>query len=69
MNLIGLAGFVGRLHSAAENSLKSTALPLASSFWARFLAASNSAFCDDGIPQRAIASSRPPLPLRTIGAG
>jgi hypothetical protein len=32
------------------------------------LVASISAFCDDGMPQRAITSSRPASPLRTIGA-
>src|SRR3984885_14898432 len=54
--------------SIRSNSLKSTGLPLASSFEARFLVASMSACCDDGIPQRAVASSRPSAPVRTIGA-
>src|SRR3954470_23355509 len=54
--------------SILSNSLKSTVLPLASSFSARFLVASMSAFDDDGIPHRAVVSSRPPDPLRTIGA-
>src|ERR1700688_1759590 len=54
--------------SILSNSLKSTGLPLACSFSARFFVASISAFDDDGMPQRAVASSRPPLPLRTIGA-
>src|SRR6202051_2222925 len=49
--------------SIRSNSLKSAGLPLACSFSARFLVASISAFDDDGMPQRAIASSRPPLPL------
>jgi hypothetical protein len=35
---------------------------------ARFLVASINAFDDDGMPHRAVASSRPPGPLRTIGA-
>ena len=54
--------------SIRSNSLKSTGLPLASSFSARFLVASISAFDDDGMPHRAVASSRPSAPLRTIGA-
>src|SRR3954467_10177090 len=54
--------------SILSNSLKSTGLPLACSFSARFLAASINAFDDDGMPHRAVASSRPPGPLRTIGA-
>jgi hypothetical protein len=56
------------LGPSRSSSLKSTALPFASSFSARFLVASISAFCDDGMPQRAITSSRPASPLRTIGA-
>jgi hypothetical protein len=44
------------------SSLKSTGLPLASSFFARFLVAFISAFWDDGMPQRAITSSRPTSP-------
>ena len=55
--------------SRRSSSLKSTALPFAWRFSARFLVVSIKTFCDDGMPQRAIASSRPPLPLRTIGAG
>lgn len=54
--------------SIRRSSLKSTALPLACSFSARFLVASINAFDDDGMPHRAMASSRPPGPLRTIGA-
>ncbi|MGY4298821.1 hypothetical protein ACVWXN_006916 [Bradyrhizobium sp. i1.4.4] len=54
--------------SIRSSSLKSTVLPLACSFSARFLVASISAFDDDGIPQRAVTSSRPSAPLRTIGA-
>jgi len=54
--------------SILSNSLKSTGSPLASSFAARFFVASISACCDDGMPQRAVASSRPSIPLRTIGA-
>src|ERR1700688_2928704 len=41
--------------SIRSNSLKSTVLPLACSFSARFLVASISAFDDDGIPHRAVA--------------
>src|SRR6202043_2086444 len=54
--------------SIRSRLLKSTGLPLASSFAARFLVASIRACCDDGIPHRAVASSRPSVPLRTIGA-
>lgn len=54
--------------SIRSSSLKSTGLPFASSFAARFLVASIKACCDDGIPDRAVASSRPSGPLRTIGA-
>src|SRR3954453_20330707 len=54
--------------SIRSSSLKSTVLPLACSFSARFLVASMSAFDDDGMPQRAVASSRPSAPVRTIGA-
>src|SRR3984957_13540103 len=54
--------------SIRSSCLKSTVLPLACIFSARFLVASISAFDDDGIPQRAVASSRPSAPLRTIGA-
>jgi hypothetical protein len=54
--------------SIRSSSLKSTGLPFASSFWARFLVASINAFCDDGMPQRANASSRSAPALRTIGA-
>src|SRR3954469_22560490 len=54
--------------SILSNSLKSTGLPLACSFLAPFLVASINAFGDDGMPHRAVASSRPPGPLRTIGA-
>src|SRR6202011_1934337 len=54
--------------SIRSNSLKSTGLPLASSFAARFLVASMRACCEDGIPHRAVASSWPSAPLRTIGA-
>src|ERR1700693_6005000 len=42
--------------SIRSNSLNSTGLPLARSFSARFLVASISAFDDDGIPHRAVAS-------------
>jgi hypothetical protein len=55
--------------SIRSSSLKSNCLPLASSFAARFAVASISAFDDDGMPHRAIVSSRPPSTLRTIGAG
>src|ERR1700736_5769706 len=41
--------------SIRSSSLKSTGLPLACSFSARFLVASINAF-DDGMPQRAVAS-------------
>src|SRR3981189_1638934 len=54
--------------SIRSSSLKSIGLPFASSFAARFLVASIRACCDDGIPHRAVASSRPSAPLRTIGA-
>ncbi|AND92869.1 blr8007 [Bradyrhizobium diazoefficiens USDA 110] len=54
--------------SIRSSSLKSTALPLACSFSARFFVASMSAFDDDGMPQRAVTSSRPSAPLRTTGA-
>jgi hypothetical protein len=54
--------------SIRSSCLKSTGLPLASSFAARFLVASIKACCDDGMPQRAVASSRPSAPVRTIGA-
>src|SRR5882757_5922758 len=54
--------------SMRSSSLKSTVLPLACNFSARFLVASISALDDDGMPQLAVASSRPPGPLRTIGA-
>ena len=49
-------------------SLKSTVFPLACSFSTRFLVASMSTFDNDGMPQRAVASSRPSAPVRTIGA-
>src|ERR1700730_1694264 len=52
--------------SIRSNSLKSTGLPLACSFSARFLVASINAFDDDGMPHRAVASSRPPGPVRTL---
>ncbi len=55
--------------SIRSSSLKSTVLPLASSFSARFFVASISAFDEDGMPQRAMATSRPLVALRTIGAG
>src|ERR1700722_19624415 len=42
--------------SIRSNSLKSTGLPLASSFAARFLVVSIIACADEGIPQRAVAS-------------
>ncbi|MGY4363942.1 hypothetical protein ACVW1A_000007 [Bradyrhizobium sp. LB1.3] len=54
--------------SILSSSLKSTVLPFACSFSARFLVASIIAFDDHGIPHRAVASSRPSAPLRTIGA-
>ncbi|MET4031058.1 hypothetical protein ABMB68_004567 [Bradyrhizobium sp. RT4a] len=50
-----------------SNSLKSTDLPFACSFSARFLVASISALDDDGMPHRTVVSSRP-VPFRTIGA-
>jgi hypothetical protein len=59
---------VGRPAVRLSNSLKSTGLPLACSFSARFLVASINAFDDDGMPHRAVTSSRPSAPLRTIGA-
>src|SRR5271168_4811943 len=49
--------------SIRSSSVKSTDLPLACSFSARFLVASVSAFDDDGIPHRAVASSRPSAPV------
>jgi hypothetical protein len=52
--------------SIRSSSLKSTGLPLAPSFAARFLVASMSACADDGMPQRAVASSRPSGPVGTI---
>jgi hypothetical protein len=55
--------------SIRSSSLKSTSLPLACSFSARFFVASISARCELGMPQRAIAISRPSAALRTIGAG
>jgi hypothetical protein len=55
--------------SIRSSSFKSTWLPLAWSFAARFVVTSISAFEDDGMPHLAIASSRPPSTLRTIGAG
>jgi hypothetical protein len=36
---------------------------------ALFFVASINAFCEDGMPHLAMASTRPPPPLRTIGAG
>jgi hypothetical protein len=54
--------------SIRSNSLKSTGLPLASSFEARFFVASISACAEDGMPQRAVASSPLSAPLRTMGA-
>jgi len=54
--------------SIQSSCLKSNGLPLASSFAARFLVASISACCDDGMPQRAVESSRPSAPARTMGA-
>src|ERR1700749_1273249 len=54
--------------SIRSSSVKSTDLPLARSFSALFLVASINAFDDDGMPHRAVASSRPSAPLRTIGA-
>src|SRR6202035_2053652 len=54
--------------SIRSSSLNSTILPLASNFVARFFVASIRACCDDGIPLRAVASSRPSAPARTIGA-
>jgi hypothetical protein len=55
--------------SIRSNSLRSTVFPLNFNFYARFLVASVGAFCDDGMPHRAIAISRPSGALRTIGAG
>src|SRR3984957_4571063 len=54
--------------SIRSSSLKSTGLSLASIFAARFLVASIRAFDDDGIPHLAVASWRPSVPLRTMGA-
>src|ERR1700722_15135574 len=51
--------------SIRSNSLKSTVLPLACSFAARFLVASMSACADDGMPHRAVMSSRPSAPVQT----
>ena len=53
--------------SIRNNFLNSTCLPLACCFSARFLVASISAFDDDGMPHRAVASSRPSAPVRMIG--
>src|SRR6266851_252600 len=50
--------------SIRSSSLKLTGLPLTSSFAARFLVAFIRACCDDGIPHRAVTSSRPSAPLR-----
>src|SRR6478609_8821938 len=54
--------------SIRSSSLKSTGLPFACSFSARFLVASINALDDDGMPHRPVASSRPSAPARTIGA-
>src|SRR6201990_2759164 len=54
--------------SIRSNSLKSTGLPFAASFVARFLVASLSACADEGMPHRAVVSSRPSTPVRMIGA-
>jgi hypothetical protein len=54
--------------SLRSSSLKSTGLPLASSFSARVFAFLKSAALDDGIPHRTITSSRSPPMFRTIGA-
>src|SRR3954463_11140439 len=48
--------------SIRSNSLKSTVLPFACSFSARFFVASIKALDEDGIPHRAVASSRPSAP-------
>jgi hypothetical protein len=55
-----------RLHS--EQFLEVDRLALGLQLSARFLVASINAFDDDGMPHRAVASSRPSAPLRTIGA-
>src|ERR1700761_215837 len=52
--------------SILRSWLKSTDFPLASGFSARFLVASISAFDDDGMPHRAVASSPPSAPVRTM---
>jgi hypothetical protein len=54
--------------SIRSNSLKSTGLPFACSFSARFLVASISAIDDDGMPHLAVTSFRPSALERTIGA-
>jgi hypothetical protein len=55
--------------SIRRSSLKSTGLPFASSLAAHFFVLSISARGEEGIPQRASASSRTPSgALRTIGA-
>src|SRR5262245_33042243 len=54
--------------SMRSNCLKSTGLPLDSSFSARFFVASVSAFNEEGMPQRAMMVSCPMGALRTIGA-
>jgi hypothetical protein len=55
MFVVPLSGSIG------SNSLKSTIPPLASILAARFLTDCINANCDDGIPQRAIVSSRTPF--------
>ena len=56
--------------SILSNWSKSKGLPFSRSLAARFVAASNSTFRDEGMPQRTIASSRTPSSaVRTIGAG
>ncbi|KRR04334.1 hypothetical protein CQ10_39185 [Bradyrhizobium valentinum] len=69
-DFVAKLGLVARADdgSIRSSSLKSTGLPFASSFAARFLVAAIRACCDDGILHRAVASSRPSAPLRTIGA-
>jgi len=54
--------------SIRNSAPKSTGLRLARSLSARRPAGPSSAFCDDGMPQRIMQSSRMPPRLATTGA-
>ena len=54
--------------SIRSSSLEVDRLALGFQLRGALLGASISAYCDDGMPQRAIASSRPSARFRTIGA-